>query len=694
MRSFALLLASKKILPPIAVALFGSWGSGKSFFMEHLSRRVDELSNYQRFLNPNESKPKDIQLKDEEGDFCRGIAQIKFNAWSYLDANLWAGLTHSLFEKLNEYITTNTKGKLERLKVQIKITERLNILNTDLENYKEKKTRFLHLKRELEKEKENKILRYFTPKYDKIITPFLKSNGFDEEEINLLTPSKLRNRVDRTLSFFGYLKSKSYDVFSKVFLWSIILLLITLFFQNQIIEYFELISLFYLKYVAVFIPLFTAAGNFFWKRWKFLTSLSKLIQEHESISKDEDLKGKINTLKKDIDKINPLIKEIESKIEYEDSKKTEVTQLAISNFISSKPEQKDYKSRLGIVSIIRKDFETLSELFYDNFEEDISTSEELNQDKKEIAQQFDKGKKLNRIILYIDDLDRCSDSKVLEVIQAVHLLMAFPLFNVVVGVDKRCLYNALNYKNIMQYSQFSSLNDVKEKGIDVIKPGEYLEKIFQIPFQLKKASDTKIRNMIHHLLKNQTVKGKEDNVKIPLGSSNDKSNTKSLREGQKNGGQDQGHRDRNEDNPPESPKINLLSPDDLLFSEEELNYLKEIMWLVGNSPRTVKRFINIYRIIRAHERPDIKGAIKHNDYLAIMFILAIGIGKQKDHADNLFSILEDHPLYDLATALSKTNNLKSLFEQINDHEMIRFILDEKAELFNKHLPFVRRFSFG
>lgn len=713
-QSFALLLASKNILPPIAVALFGSWGSGKSFFMEHLSRQVGELSIYQRFLEPNEDLPEDIQPQSPEGDFCPGIAQIKFNAWSYLDANLWAGLTHSLFEKLNEYITTNTKGKLERLKVQIKITERLNILNTDLENYKEKKTRFLHLKQELEKEKENKILRYFTPKYDKIITPFLKSNGFDEEEINLLTPSKLRNRVDRTLSFFSYLKSKSYDIFSKVFLWSMILLMIVMISQNHIGDLYENVSSFYSKFIAVVMPVFVAAGHFFLKRWKFLASLSKLIEEYESISTDEELKGEIKELKHEIDKIDPLIDEIESKIEYEKSKKTEITQVAIANFISSKPEQKEYKSRLGIVSIIRKDFETLSELFYDNFEEDASTnlSIELNKDRKEIANQFEKGKKLNRIILYIDDLDRCSDEKVLEVIQAVHLLMAFPLFNVVVGVDKRCVHNALTYKNLLQYSQFASLDDVRNEGISEISPDEYLEKIFQIPFQLREASNSQIKNIIDHLLANQI--DKEDKASIPRGSDETKTleerkvsklkerkvnddpsdNTTSPSKDPDSKIEDNEDQALEEDNPPEPTKKDLLSTEDLSFSQEEFNYLKEIMWLVGNSPRTVKRFINIYRIIRAHERPDINEEIKHSDYLAIMFILAIGIGQYKGEAEDLFSILEDHPLYDLATVLSKSKNLKLLFEQINDHEAIRFILDEKAGLFNKHLSFVRRFSFG
>jgi hypothetical protein len=77
-RSFALILASKNIKPPIAVALFGKWGSGKSFFMEHLSKRVSELSINQGFLEEGETSTE--QEKNKEEAFCKGIVQIKFNA--------------------------------------------------------------------------------------------------------------------------------------------------------------------------------------------------------------------------------------------------------------------------------------------------------------------------------------------------------------------------------------------------------------------------------------------------------------------------------------------------------------------------------------------------------------------------------------------------------------------------------------
>lgn len=60
---------------------------------------------------------------------------------------------------------------------------------------------------------------------------------------------------------------------------------------------------------------------------------------------------------------------------------------------------------------------------------------------------------IDRIILYIDDLDRCPPERVVDVLQAVHLLLAFELFVVVVAVDSRWLLRSLED----QYPEFLSL---------------------------------------------------------------------------------------------------------------------------------------------------------------------------------------------------------------------------------------------
>lgn len=50
---------------------------------------------------------------------------------------------------------------------------------------------------------------------------------------------------------------------------------------------------------------------------------------------------------------------------------------------------------------------------------------------------------LEPIVLYIDDLDRCSPSQVVDVLTAVHLLLAKSLFVVMVAVDPNWLRRSL-----------------------------------------------------------------------------------------------------------------------------------------------------------------------------------------------------------------------------------------------------------
>jgi hypothetical protein len=93
-----------------------------------------------------------------------------------------------------------------------------------------------------------------------------------------------------------------------------------------------------------------------------------------------------------------------------------------------------------------------------------------------IAQRWSEVGPIERIVLYIDDLDRCEPERVAEVLQAVHLLLAFPLFSVVVGVDPRWLERALLEKYASRSRAAASTHR--------FEPHQYLEKIFQIPYSL------------------------------------------------------------------------------------------------------------------------------------------------------------------------------------------------------------------
>ena len=101
---------------------------------------------------------------------------------------------------------------------------------------------------------------------------------------------------------------------------------------------------------------------------------------------------------------------------------------------------------------------------------------------------------VGRIVLYIDDLDRCTPRQVVDVLQAVHLLLALDLFVVVVGVDPRWLLHSLHD----QYRAFLA-TDKHDAGAWRATPHDYLEKIFNIPFILPQLNPVGFAAMINRV---------------------------------------------------------------------------------------------------------------------------------------------------------------------------------------------------
>ena len=107
---------------------------------------------------------------------------------------------------------------------------------------------------------------------------------------------------------------------------------------------------------------------------------------------------------------------------------------------------------------------------------------------------------IDRIVLYIDDLDRCPGERVVRVLEAIHLLLAFELFAVVVGVDIRWAARSLAEKYPLHLSagvfEGHSGNPAFARAGDGVSALDYLGKIFQIPFWLPPMEEDASRNMI------------------------------------------------------------------------------------------------------------------------------------------------------------------------------------------------------
>jgi KAP family P-loop domain len=153
-------------------------------------------------------------------------------------------------------------------------------------------------------------------------------------------------------------------------------------------------------------------------------------------------------------------------------------------FIAERAASNDYRNQLGVVSLVRRDFTELVNLMSEW--RSTHTTSEHDEELKPI----------DRIVLYIDDLDRCDPEQVVNVLQAVHLLLAMPLFLVVVGVDPRWLLRALRtrYQGILGAGAVEETDE--SLGFAESTPQNYLEKIFQVPFVLPEMNSAGFAQLI------------------------------------------------------------------------------------------------------------------------------------------------------------------------------------------------------
>jgi hypothetical protein len=304
-----------------------------------------------------------------------------------------------------------------------------------------------------------------------------------------------------------------------------------------------------------------------------------------------------------------------------------------------------YTSQLGIISLIRSDFEQMSEFLVNiNVEKHVQDGQEPP---------------IQRIILYIDDLDRCQPERVVQVLEAVHLLLAFPLF--VVGVDPRWLRHSLadHYMETLRENGRTILPNGRGTPGPYSTPQDYLEKIFQIPFALRPVEKEGYQKLVADLLKSPEA-GEAAPVQVPA---------MAAAKASVSGGADHGIASVSaevavrpipvpqrttpggeEVTPPPSPE--LKKQDGVSLSAAQLDFQDweeqdiQMLWPMFHTPRSVKRFVNIYRLLRASlasddEVADFEGTkARPGEYQVAQVLLAVVTAFPND-ATHFLCRLED-----------------------------------------------------
>ena len=149
----------------------------------------------------------------------------------------------------------------------------------------------------------------------------------------------------------------------------------------------------------------------------------------------------------------------------------------LMDFVSDRLQQEDYDKRLGLMQQVKQDLAALSDRLTDQ-----------TQNRKQLKKFFPRGPV--RVVLYIDDLDRCPPNRVVEILEAVQLLLNTQLFIVILGIDDRYIARALEqvYRGVLKRGG-------KPSGID------YLEKIIQIPYRMRPISPEVVESYLRSQLK-------------------------------------------------------------------------------------------------------------------------------------------------------------------------------------------------
>lgn len=178
-----------------------------------------------------------------------------------------------------------------------------------------------------------------------------------------------------------------------------------------------------------------------------------------------------------------------------------------------------------------------------------------------------------KVVVYIDDLDRCSENKIMEILQAVNLILASCEFFVFVGMDTEMIYRAIKsyYKG--------SVSDHF--------PNNYLSKVIQISFYLPEISK-------------ETRKGYLGTLFSPAARAELRSRQDPLRGGTDNTslgmtGVSDGtlHYDLSQ--------VLKIVPSQLKEAEDtadELEAFEDYSDFLDDNPREIKRRINIHRLIK------------------------------------------------------------------------------------------------
>jgi len=592
--TFGALLASKSLEPPLSIGLFGPWGSGKTTFLKRLQRSVKRRAKEAR----------DAIDAGKPTLYVRHVVHVDFNAWHFAEGALTSSLVDTILRELGRYITDGkpaageewekrkldvletTKRKVEAAKAVVTAASAAVITaEKTLTEKQEAAAKAATSLRSAAESVWSAIQKTFTESSD------VKKSGVLEALGETITSAgelrarleSLRKRPARLLGDLGWVSTL---VFAGLVLG---VPLAVAWLSKSVLESHQAaqvlsVATAALSVIGVWARAATAAVA------KVDKAVGEVADAYEKqIAEDEDVKKAQAGLAAAEASAATAASGLQAAQQELARARTDAASATLPaqmlQLLTSRIDSQSYSKELTTLSLARADLEAMSVLLRDQRSKPETPS--ANAGAGTVAPETVPAaavRPVDRVILYIDDLDRCRPPDVVRVLQLVHMLLAFELFVVVVAVDARwveeCLRQSFHW---LGGGETGKKTGIEADGADTsdgnsdqsfepatsrISPQDYLEKIFQIAFWLAPMTKPQAADYLASLVRTQA---RESGPVIGAGASTEQP--------------------AGAGTTPVFTKVEIAAI--------ELDYMRYLAGFAGSSPRRVKRLVNVYRLIKA-----------------------------------------------------------------------------------------------
>ncbi|MCR1781265.1 hypothetical protein KVF89_01855 [Nocardioides carbamazepini] len=606
-RALGSLLASRSLTPPFVLGIYGEWGSGKSFFMRQVEANIRDLT----------------KSKVPGSPFCRNVAHVWFNAWHYEDGNLWASLIDQIFDVLSERPSRYqalVREAIENLTSAEEVTAVAEARVQAASDRVRQANDALDIAQRRRDDAVTEARRVRATDLWQTITVAAADDGLADQvrsaagelglnsvaetatELRAATES-IRDTADRAraLATVGGLRS---PIAIAIYAWVVVATVAVL--VAFLVEDWGQASASIALYFGQVVAIGSSAAAWLKRQQqtarRLLAPAERLqarldrqveaaqVEHAAALAAAED---ELRASQAELQDARATAAAAEIGAENARRERHDLTgSRLLHTYLQDRAESTDYQNYLGVVALAHRDLRDLVEF--------------MN------AVDSDDNDRLERIILYIDDLDRCESQTVADVLAAIHLLLALPLFTVVVGVSPQRLER--------------SLSETREHllgAVDGENANTYLEKIFQLTFTLRPMTAATTRNLLFGLAF-ESIHGADELSTTPdlharhRGPEQDDALDDMGTSGGPNPDGSRRYRTRLGDNPSPSPTT-LASA--LNLDEREFGLIQTVAPLLSTTPRRSQRFLNLYLALRARY-PDSDQAY---DQLLTTTAIALGV---------------------------------------------------------------------